>query len=399
MNRDLLVFGEDWGAHPSSTQHLIRQLAQHYRILWVNSIGLRRPRLCLRDLRRVAEKLQNMCQPLTATAAPSAASATVGNMRILQPRVLSWPGNPLARRLNRLLLGRQLRQAMAEMGMHRPLVWTSLPTAVEVLDLLDPAAVIYYCGDDFAALAGVDHVPVARLEQQLVARADLVLAASSTLLQRFPAAKSHLLAHGVDAQPFASSYPRPADMPTGKPIMGFYGSLSSWLDVGLLLAVARALPHWNLLLIGPLQCDLSELLQLANVHWLGPKAHSELPAYVRHWQVSLLPFLDNAQIRACNPLKLREYLASGKPLVSTDFPALQPYRQHVRVANGAADFVHAIRQAALDAPHYQQRWLEQLHCWRDVSQLAVPQQQRQSCVAGESWEVRANALRTLLAGL
>ncbi len=395
MNRDLVVFGEDWGAHPSSTQHLIRRLARDYRILWVNSIGLRRPRLCLRDLRRVAEKLRNMRQPVTAQALP----ASPAGLQIVQPRVLSWPGNPLARQLNRLLLGRQLRQAMAAMGMQRPLLWSSLPSAVEVLDLLDPAAVIYYCGDDFAALAGVDHAAVQYQEQQLVARADLVLAASSTLQARFPAAKTRLLAHGVDARPFASDYPRPADLPSGKPIMGFYGSLSSWLDIDLLLAVARALPHWNLVLIGPLQCNLDALLQLPNVHWLGPRSHSQLPAYVQHWQVSLLPFLDNAQIRACNPLKLREYLASGKPLVSTDFPALAGYRQHVRVAQGAPDFIRAIAQAGLDAPAQAPQWLEQLHSWSEVRQLADARQARQASVAGDSWEVRAEVLQRWLAAL
>lgn len=395
MNRDLVVFGEDWGAHPSSTQHLIRRLARDYRILWVNSIGLRRPRLCLRDLRRVGEKLHNMLQPVTAQALP----ASPAGLQIVQPRVLSWPGNPLARQLNRLLLGRQLRQAMAAMGMQRPLLWSSLPSAVEVLDLLDPAAVVYYCGDDFAALAGVDHAAVQRQEQQLVARADLVLAASSALQARFPAAKTRLLAHGVDARPFASDYPRPADLPSGKPIMGFYGSLSSWLDIDLLLAVARALPYWNLVLIGPLQCDLGALLQLPNVHWLGPRSHSQLPAYVQHWQVSLLPFLDNAQIRACNPLKLREYLASGKPLVSTDFPALAGYRQHVRVAQGAPDFVQAIRQAGLDAPAQAPQWLEQVHSWAAVSQLGEARQARQASVAEDSWEVRAELLQRWLAAL
>ncbi len=395
MSRDLVVFGEDWGAHPSSTQHLIRRLARDYRVLWVNSIGLRRPRLSVRDLRRVAEKLRNMLKPMSAEALP----ASPAGLQIVQPRVLSWPGNPLARQLNRRLLGRQLRQAMASMGMHNPLVWSSLPSAVDVLDLLDPAAVIYYCGDDFSALAGVDHTAVQRQEQQLVDRADLVLAASAALQARFPAAKTRLLAHGVDARPFASDYLRPADLPYGKPIMGFYGSLSNWLDTDLLLEVARALPHWNLVLIGPLQCDLRTLLTLPNVHWLGPRSHSQLPAYVQHWQVSLLPFLDNAQIRACNPLKLREYLATGKPLVSTDFPALDGYRQHVQIARGAEDFVQAICQAALDAPTQELQWLEQLHSWSEVAQLSQPHQARQMSIAGDSWESRAETLQRWLAAL
>jgi glycosyltransferase involved in cell wall biosynthesis len=288
---------------------------------------------------------------------------------------------------------------MNEMGINRPTVWTSLPTAIDVLDLLDPSAVVYYCGDDFGALAGVDHRAVSRLEQMLVDRADVILVASSALQARFPVSKTHLIEHGVDAAPFAAAYPRPVDLPSGKPVMGFYGSLSNWLDLELLEGLAEQLPDWNLVLIGPCQCELGALLKRANVHWLGPRLHHQLPAYVQHWQVSLLPFLDNAQIRACNPLKLREYLASGKPVVSTEFPALAPYRQHVRVAVGVDAFVEAVRQAAMDMPSLDRDWLSALQTWDDVIELGRPSGQRQASIAEASWSARAMQVQRLLAGL
>ena len=395
--RDLVVFAEDWASHPSSTQHLIKRLSEQYRVLWVNSIGLRRPRFSVTDMRRVYRKLHSM---LAGQVSAESASTHAGSIHVLKPRVISWPGSRVAAALNRRLLGRQLRHAMASLGMSRPLVWTSLPSAIEVLDELDPSAVIYYCGDDFSALAGVDHAPVARQEARLLERADLILAASETLAERFPVAKTHCLPHGVDTQHFAfKQWSRPVDLPAGKPIAGFYGSLSNWLDQAMLKQVAQALPDWNIVLIGPRHCNIDTLLREPNITWLGPKAHQALPAYVQHWQVSLLPFVDNAQIRACNPLKLLEYLASGKPVVSTAFPAVMEYRDSLHLADTAEHFARAIVTAAVDAPALGEQWLERLNDWQSVRRLAQAAERRQACVHSDSWEQRAGVLAGLLRAL
>lgn len=395
--RDLLVFGEDWASHPSSTQHLMRCLGEHYRILWVNSIGLRRPRISGHDMRRIVSKVSAMLGKRTAERSHEDG---LPGFRIVQPRALSWPGSRLAAAFNRRVLGRQLRQVMAEMGMHNPIVWTSLPSAVEVLEELNPQAVVYYCGDDFSALAGVDHRPVAAQEARLVARADLVLAASQTLAGRLPAEKTCCLPHGVDFARFADkNLPRPADLPAGKPIAGFYGGLNNWLDQALLSQVAQHLPDWNIVLIGPVQCDISTLLREPNVHYLGSKGHAELAAYVQHWQVSLLPFVDNAQIRACNPLKLREYLATGKPVVSTPFPAVQEHRGAVHLADSAEHFAQAIITAAVDAPAPGDAWLAHIDDWFSVHNLARAGEWRQSRVAKESWQQRAAAVHGLMQAL
>lgn len=396
-SRDLVVFGEDWASHPSSTQHLMRCLGEQYRIIWVNSIGLRRPRFAVQDMRRVIHKVAGM---FAKRAAPSANSAMPADFRVVQPRALSWPGSRLAATFNQRVLGQQLREVMAEMGMQNPIVWTSLPSAVDVLDALNPHAVVYYCGDDFSALAGVDHFPVAAQEARLVARADLVLAASQTLAQRFPVEKTWCLPHGVDFAHFADkTLPRPADLPRGKPIAGFYGGLNNWLDQQLLREVAQQLADWNIVLIGPQQCDISALLSEPNVHYLGGKSHAELAAYVQHWQVSLLPFVDNAQIRACNPLKLREYLATGKPLVSTPFPAVLEYRGVVHLADSAEHFAQAIVTAAIDAPALGAAWLSHIDDWCSVRSLAKLGEQRQSSVAQESWQHRAALVHGLMTAL
>ena len=138
------------------------------------------------------------------------------------------------------------------------------------------------------------------------------------------------------------------------------------------------MPAWQFVLIGAIETDVSLLRALANVTFLGPRAHHELPRYAQHWQVSLLPFRDCAQIRACNPLKLREYLAAGRAIVTTDFPALDAYRSLVTVAHDGAAFVAAI-SASLTA--------------RDQTDA------RRARVSTETWEARAADVASALAAL
>ena len=153
----LVVFGEDWGAHPSSTQHLIARLAQRRDVVWINSIGLRRPRLSQHDLRRLSGKLWDM----TRRRSPQAQDGRIPpRLRLMNPRAVSWPGSKLAAAFNRASLGAQVRAQMASADMTRPILWTSLPSAVVVADSIPHRALVYYCGDDFSALAGV---PVLRI--------------------------------------------------------------------------------------------------------------------------------------------------------------------------------------------------------------------------------------------
>lgn len=376
MSSSLVVFGEDWGRHPSSTQHLVRRLAADAPVLWVNSIGMRRPRMTVRDVKRAANKVFAPRRPVAANG--DEAAARPSNLTVVSPLVVPWPGSRLAFAANRMLLACQLAPRLAERGMTRPILWTSLPTALPALGQLGEKAVVYYCGDDFGALAGVDHEPVLAMEAALVAKADLILAASETLAARFPRAKTRLVPHGADIALFSTPVAPAHDLPRDGPVAGFYGSLADWVDVELLAHAAKTLPNWQFVFIGAIETDVQPLRGLPNVTFLGPRAHNDLPGYAQHWQASLLPFRDCPQIRACNPLKLREYLAAGREIVTTDFPALGPYRDLVTVANGRDAFADAIRASAT-APGRAN--------------------ERRARVSLETWEARAAEVAGALAAL
>ena len=397
MKRQLIVFGEDWGGLPSSTQHIIKQLSNDYSVTWINSLGLRSPKANLHDLKRIFAKAGRMIgqlfngkkqgkeqsknQAAGTTIDHQVGLATGDDFTVVEPRYIPILSSQLVRKLNRILLHGLMKRCADSNAVERAVVWISLPNAVDALhyieqtDLIDPV-VVYYCCDDFAALDGVDHDAVAVFERELANRADFIVATSDELVEKFPEGKTHMIPHGVDTALFNIPAPRAVDLPINKPVAGFYGSIAQWIDVDLLAKVAAMMPDWHFVLIGAAKVDISALESLDNVIFLGPKPHSHLPRYSQHWDVSLLPFILNEQIIASNPLKLREYMAAGRPIVSIDFPQVHQYGEFIELADGPQQFAAAIKRAH--------------------AQPIEVREQRQKCVAAESWHAVAGRINALI---
>ena len=367
MQHDLIVFAEDWGGLPSSTQHLISQLAAQRKIVWINSIGLRQPSLNWRDVKRAANKFFTSNSP-----SKSSNDLPGNNFHIINPRTFPAPRSRFARWLAMQLLILQIKPVVQRAGLHKPILWTSLPTAVDVAGKLGESALIYYCGDDFSALAGVDHDTVNKREAELADKADLILCASEKLIHKFSNSPTFLLPHGVDFSLFSTPTQRATDLPDdGRPIAGFYGSISEWLDIKLLVQTIQQMPDWHFVFIGKAVVDISQLSCLKNVLLLGERAHECLPSYCQHWTASILPFVNNAQIEACNPLKLNEYLAAGRPIISTSFPAMEPFMGLVQTVNCSHSMIEALTAS------------EQLNT------LPAFESALRNTVADNSWEARA----------
>jgi glycosyltransferase involved in cell wall biosynthesis len=353
---DLIVFGEDWGGLPSSTQHLIKHLAETHKVVWINSIGLRRPTLGWHDIKRVWHKLTaRHSRDLTHKVTTAQQSE---HIHIIYPRTLPAPRSRAGRWLAAQLLIAQINPVVKKIGLRAPILWTSLPTAVDLAGHLGESALVYYCGDDFSALAGVDHNTVSKREHELRHKADLIMVASERLMQKFqsptyptlsqltqsqPPATPQLLTHGVDYSLFATPMPRAHDLPDdGRNIAGFYGSISEWLDLELLQTTIAQMPNWHFIFIGKVVVDVSQLTRFDNVTLLGERPHHALPSYSQYWTASLLPFVNNPQIQACNPLKLKEYLAAGRPIISTSFPAAQAFHGLVQIADNCDAMIAAL---------------------------------------------------------
>eukprot|EP00487_Bulimina_marginata_P007521 TRINITY_DN28883_c0_g1_i1.p1 TRINITY_DN28883_c0_g1~~TRINITY_DN28883_c0_g1_i1.p1 ORF type:complete len:155 (-),score=23.89 TRINITY_DN28883_c0_g1_i1:98-535(-) len=122
------------------------------------------------------------------------------------------------------------------------------------------------------------------MEKKLVKKADLIIAASHKIAEKFPQEKTLILPHGVDFERFSTPTPRANDLGNG-PVAGFYGSIAGWFDKQLMLATAQQLPHWRFVLIGPAHTNIKELTDQPNIEWLGPRPHKELANYSQHWDV------------------------------------------------------------------------------------------------------------------
>ena len=253
---------------------------------------------------------------------------------------------------------RLIAELCATHAIEAPIVWFYTPMALPLAAQLSPQACVYDCMDELSAFKGAPPELLPR-EAELLREADVVFTGGQAL---FEAKKSlhrniHAFPSSVDCAHFGQARlnpPEPADQAAiPGPRLGFFGVIDERMDLALLEAVARARPEWQLVLLGPIcKVDPNDLPRLPNLHYLGSKAYAELPSYIAGWDVALLPFAKNEATRFISPTKTPEYLAAGKPVVSTSIrDVVRPYSVLglARIADTPQEFVAAC-EAALSEP-------------------------------------------------
>ncbi len=339
----IICFAHDWGGDPTSKTHIMRILARRNRVLWVNSIGMRRPAASGRDLRRIFDKLAKGLRGCREVEP---------NLFVANPLVIPLPGWGLADRINAGILAATLRRLCVQHALQDPILWSFLPNVGRLLGRLEERLVIYHCVDEYSAFSGVSREAIARMERDLVRRADLVLTSS----ERLCADRSEInpntrfVTHGVDVGHFGQALDQGVETPADlrdlpRPVIGFFGLLADWVDLDLVRAIAMARPRWSFVLVGKQATGVGAVRGLPNVHLLGQKPYALLPAYCRGFDVGIIPFRTNDLTLRANPLKLREYLAAGLPVVSPPLPEVARYRPFVHLAEGATGFIRAITAA------------------------------------------------------
>lgn len=342
---DIVCFSNDWSGDPLSKMHLMRLLARSNRILWVNSIGNRVPRASTRDARRIANRFIDFARGL---------QEPVKNLYVQSPIALPLYG-PTATATNSLLLRAQIRSAMRVLGMSHPISWSFLPAAASVAGTLGERLVVYHVVDDFAAFSDAPAAQIATLEKRLAHRADIVIASSDALYERFRRrARTVLVRHGVERAHFARALDPSTAIPDEatrwpKPILGFFGLIADWVDLDLVGAVARAFPQGTVALVGEATTELSPLAGLDNVRLVGRRPYDELPRWCKAFDVALMPFRVSPLTLAANPLKVREYLAAGLPVVSTPLPEVE-HLGLCRIGHTTEDFLREIRASLGASP-------------------------------------------------
>jgi glycosyltransferase involved in cell wall biosynthesis len=248
--------------------------------------------------------------------------------------------------VNRRFLSWSLRRACRNLGFQSPITWTFVPSSAEVAGTLGERLVVYHCVDEYSKFTGTNEAAILDMERGLMEKADMVIVSSSRLLatKRNQNPNTFLVTHGVDVAHFRNSCCESLAVPDdcaqiNHPVIGFFGLIADWVDLEVVRYLATARPDWSFLLIGEVQTDTSALCELSNVHLLGRRSYQSLPAYCKAFDVAILPFVVNELTVASNPLKLREYLAAGLPVVATPLPEILKLGALVRMAQTPEEFL------------------------------------------------------------
>lgn len=381
--------GEDWWYHhPHSKNHIMRRFARAgNRVIFVNSISMGLPSLTSADLlEKIKRKLRSYARFLRR--------AEDGVIVVSPPLIPSFSSR-LVRTLNRWLLLAQIKMLMVAFDLRNPVLWIAIPTALEVVGRLGERLVVYQVSDKYEANQ-MDHATgrqvIAEMHGELLRRADLVYFSGRKLYDEGIGAapaiaeKSKLLAQAVDFDHFASAAkgdgPAPADIAeVPEPRLGYFGAIESWLmDQELIRYVSHRRPGWHWVLIGLKSSRLS-VEELPNVHYLGSKSYAELPRYAAEFQVCVLPWVTNNEfVSYGSAIKVREYMATGKPVLITPLYEYEPLDGILRIARDYDDFISKVEDALL----------------RDGEAGCT---MRQEAVRNSTWDVRAEEVSREIATL
>lgn len=387
---DIICFSKDWEEPKTSNNHLMEEMARTHRVLWVNSITTRSPNLrSANDLRKMARKIYRLFRGIKIIH---------NNLRVVTPIVLPFPRSRWAQRINRTLVRRLVKRAMYRWQFENPELWIFPPNAVDYIGQFGESKRIYYCVDEWSLFTHLDADFIRQKERALLRQADVVFVVSEKLrkAKALQNANTYLIPHGVPyalfSQALAEGFPAPEvlrDIP--HPIIGFYGTLYHWVDQELVAGIARLRPAWSIVLVGKAMTDLTIVRKLPNIHIFESYPYQELPQFCKGFDVGIIPYrLQDPRMQSVNPLKLREYLAAGLPVVSVDLPEVRGISDDVFIAQGAHEFVKKIGQALKEdspARKYQRSKQMAFHSWEArVSQIEQILRKGGGKVCGENAE-------------
>ncbi len=351
----VLLSTADWD-NPfwTNKQHVAVELERRgHRVLYVDSLGLRRPSVSAHDLRRIVRRLLRGLRPPRRVRP---------QLWVWSPIVVPLQRYALVRRLNRLLLAAGLHLWCRWLGIRCELAWTYNPMTTRLFPTAAFDTVVYHCVDEIEAQPGMPALEIGAAEAELLRSADFCFVTAEHLLEtRRPLnANTHYFPNVADFDHFAKALDPATRVPDDLaslpgPRIGFVGAISGYkLDLPLVRALAEAHPEWSIVLIGKVGegdpwTNVDALRGLPNVHLLGPRSYADLPAYLKGFDTAILPSALNDYTRGMFPMKFFEYLAAGCPVVSTALPALRAYRHVAHFADSHGQFIAAVERSLTGA--------------------------------------------------
>src|SRR5438132_552091 len=381
--KSIICFGgEDWWYHhPHSKNHLMRRFARAgNKVIFVNSISMGLASMKSGEvLPRINRKLKSY---------DKLARTTEEGITVVSPAVVPFFGSRTAVAANRRLLAAQISSLARRRGLSNPILWIAIPTAVEVVWHLHERLVIYHVSDKYDANT-MDHATdpalIRRLHERAIDAADIIFYSSRKLFDEATRARerSFLLEQAVDFDHWSkiSSGSVPVAPEINKiphPRLGYFGAIEPWLvDQELIKQATRERPGWHWIFVGNKSRGL-EIETLPNVHFLPPVSYQELPNYAAGFDVCVLPWDTEVAFTSYgSAIKVREYLASGKPVVISPLPEYESMSNVLRIGRCREKFLELVDEALRE-------------------QGARPARLRQDAVRNGTWDARAEWVSDLI---
>lgn len=316
----------DWDFIWQGHQEIMATFAKNdNRVLFIENTGVRAP--TFKDVSRLKKRLVHWIKSIKGFRKEAK------SLFIYSPVVLPFPYSRFARWINKHLLVSALQRWMKAAEFHNPIIWTFLPTgtALDIIDNIENKLIVYYCIADFYELVAKPK-KIKRTEDELISKADLIFAQGEVLARHCKRLNDnvHIFPFGVNVEVFEARVAEvkiiPEDIKTiKKPIIGYIGGIHRHIDFKLINFLAGSHPECSIVLIGPIQTDVSPITKLGSVFLLGQKEFLSLPNYMSEFDVGIIPYEINEYTRTVFPTKLNEYHAVGMPVVSTDLPEVREF--------------------------------------------------------------------------
>ena len=322
---EILYFGVNrWDSMIQREQHLIAGLSRTFRLLFVDP-PLSVPTVALGRSRGKNWNFKSRINPV--------------NDRLLIYTPPAFPpfgqSHPWIHRFNSNLMISLTKKVIERLSFRNYILGTAWPFWVEVVKAFTSPLAYYDCSDEYPAFPGLraDRAMLRKAEEELLRLVDIVFCSSGGLKQEKARLNQNcfLIPNGVDLAPWnlpaSEKRPLPEMDALRQPILGYMGTIGEWFDFHALAVLARARPDWSFVVIGPVASKdiASRLAGLPNTHWLGEKAYRDISAYLERFDLCLIPFKVDAFTKKIYPSKFHQYLAAGKPVVSSPLPDLEPF--------------------------------------------------------------------------
>ena len=341
--KPFLVFSDDFGEHPSSCQHIFRYISKNHKVLWVNTIGMRNPKLTLVDLKKSILKIRKMLIGIFLKTK----NVTTSNVNVCQPLMLPFPRLRLVRKINEIFVVRSVQKKLDELFFEKPIIVVTAPNACDYIGRFKEEKVIYYCVDDFSEWPGLDRKLVSTMEDNMITQADRFIATSIDLKKRIEKKGKcvHLLTHGVDYEHFSkkNDVEHSALINIPKPRIGYFGLFDKRSNIDLIINVAKQLPNVSFVITGSIEVDKTDLEKIPNIYFTGKIPYTELPKMASGWDICMLPYIVNKLTDAIQPLKIKEYLSTGKPVISTPIKEAVRLQEYIILASSTQEWVDKIK--------------------------------------------------------